>query len=120
MKLKYDGQAELREFSPGDRVLALLPLLSSPFQAKYCGPFNVLRKVSDLNYLFETPSHRKSSKLCHVNLLKCYHSCDLSKVEGTPAVRSALTAAPVTAPCGFNLVERGEEKDVMMRSYKVG
>ena len=49
MKLKYDGQAELRESSPGDRVLALLPLVSSPFQAKYCGPFNVLRKVSDLN-----------------------------------------------------------------------
>ena len=98
-KLKYDGQAELLEFSPGDQVLSLLPLVSSPFQAKYCGPFTVLRKVSDLNNLIETPSHRKSSKLCHVNLLKCYHSRDLSKVEGTPAVRAALTAAPVTAAC---------------------
>ena len=47
-----------------------------------------------------------------MNLLKCYHSRDLSKVEGTPAVRSALTAAPVTASCGFNLVEGGEKKDV--------
>ena len=85
MKLKYDGQAELREFSPGDCVLALLPFVNSPSQAKYCGPFTVLRKVSDLNYLIETPGHRKSSKLCHVNLLKCYHSRVLSKVEGTPA-----------------------------------
>jgi hypothetical protein len=98
MKLKYDRQAELREFSLGDPVLALLPFVRSLFQAKYCGPFTVLGKVSDLNYRFETPGHRKSSKLCHVNLLKCYHSCDLSKVGGTPAVRSALTAAS----CGFN------------------
>jgi hypothetical protein len=112
MKLKYDGQAELREFSPGDRVIALLPLVSSHFQAKYCGPFTVLCKVSDLNYFIETPSYRKSSKLCHANLLKCYHSHDLSKVEGTPAVMSALTAAPVTVSCGFNLVEGGEEEDV--------
>lgn len=48
----------------------------------------------------------------HVNLLKCYHSSDLSKVEGTPAVRSALIAAPVTASCGFNFVEGGEEEVV--------
>ena len=72
----------------------------------------MLRKVSDLNYFIETPGYRKSSKLCHVNLLKCYHFCDLSKVEGTPAVRSALTAALVTASCGFNLVEGGEEEEV--------
>lgn len=47
-----------------------------------------------------------------MNLLKCYHSRDLSKVEDTPAVRSALIAAPVTASCGFNFVERGEEEVV--------
>jgi hypothetical protein len=42
MKLKYDGQAELRfscEFSPGDRVLALLPLVSSPFSGKILWSF---------------------------------------------------------------------------------
>uniref|UniRef100_A0AAQ4P9U3 Integrase catalytic domain-containing protein n=1 Tax=Gasterosteus aculeatus aculeatus TaxID=481459 RepID=A0AAQ4P9U3_GASAC len=110
MKLRYDRQSELREFTPGDRVLALLPLVSSPFQAKYCGPFNVLRKVSDLNYLIETPGYRKSFKLCHVNLLKCYHSRDQSKVEGTRVVKSALTAAPVTVSCGLNFVDGGEEE----------
>lgn len=50
MKQKYDRQAELREFSPGDHVLAFLPLVSSPFQAKYYGPFTVLRKVFELSY----------------------------------------------------------------------
>lgn len=108
MKLRYDKKAELREFCPGDRVLALLPLVNSPFQAKYSGPFTVLRKVSDLNYLIETPGHRKSSKLYHVNLLKCYHSRDPG-LGGNDLGRSALAAGPVMVPGGADLVEGEEE-----------
>lgn len=111
MKQKYDKKAELREFSPGDKVLALLPLVNSPFQAKYSGPFTVLEKVSDLNYLIETPGHRKSSKLYHVNLLKSYHSRD-SNVEKDSPVRSVLAAVPVTVPGGADSVEGEEEMSV--------
>lgn len=75
-------------------------------------PFTVLHKVSDLNYLIETPGYRKSSKLCHVKLLKPYHSRDQSKVEGTQVVRPALSAAPVTVSCGFNFEEGGEDEVV--------
>lgn len=114
MKQKYDKQAELREFSPGDRVLALLPLVSSPFQAKYYGPFTVLRKVSDLNYLIETPGHRKTSKLCHINLLKSYHSRSPVQVERTSVGRSALAVAPITVPTGLNFLEGGEEEVVVV------
>lgn len=32
MKERYDSRAELREFIPGDKVLALGPLIRSPFQ----------------------------------------------------------------------------------------
>lgn len=51
MKQKYDKKAELCEFWPGDRVLALLPIVNSPFQAKYSGPF---MDLSDLKYLVES------------------------------------------------------------------
>ena len=51
MKERYDRRAELHEFSEGDRVLALCPLMSSPFQAKFMGPYTVLKRASDLNYL---------------------------------------------------------------------
>ena len=44
MKNIHDREAETRNFSPGDQVLALLPLVCSPFQAKFHGPFTVLRK----------------------------------------------------------------------------
>lgn len=33
MKHLHDRKAEIHQFSPGDQVLALLPLVGSPFQA---------------------------------------------------------------------------------------
>lgn len=47
-----------------------------------------------------------------MNLLQFYYSRHLSKVEGTLAVRSALTAASVTASYGISFVEGGEEEVV--------
>lgn len=58
MKTWYDRRGELREFSVGDQVLALCPLVSSPFQAKYSGPYTVVERVSDQNYLIATPGCR--------------------------------------------------------------
>ena len=51
MKRLCDRKAEVRQFSPGDQVLALLPVVSSLFQTKFLCPFTVLRKLSTLNYL---------------------------------------------------------------------
>ena len=73
-KRLYDRGAERRQFSPGDQVLALTPIVSSPFQAKFTGPYVVERQVSEQNYYIATPKRRKSSRLCHVNLLKPYYS----------------------------------------------
>ena len=73
MKQRYDQKAQARVFALGDKVLALLPVVSSLFHAKFAGPYTVIRKVSDVNYMIATPDGRKSSQLCHVNLLKPYH-----------------------------------------------
>lgn len=90
MKVQYDRRAELQEFSAGDQVLALTPLVSSPFQAKYSGPFTVKERVSDLNYLLATPGRRKAVRLCHVNLLKPYFQRSVggsgSAGEGSPVL----------------------------------
>ena len=34
--------------------------------------------MSEQNYFISTPKHRKSSRLCHVNLLKPYYSRDVT------------------------------------------
>lgn len=72
MKTWFDRRAECREFSPGDQVLLLLPVTGSSFMARFAGPYSVLKRVTDQNYIVSTPDRRKSTQFCHVNLLKPY------------------------------------------------
>lgn len=50
-----------------------MPIVGSPFQAKYIGPYTVSEKSSELNYIVETPGRKKTRQLYHVNLLKPYY-----------------------------------------------
>lgn len=36
-----------REFEAGERVLILLPVVGSSLEAKFCGPYDVERQLSD-------------------------------------------------------------------------
>ena len=90
---------ELELMQPSCR-LAPPEVLSSPFQARFTGPFTVLRQVSEQNYLLSTPKRRKSTQLCHVNLLKPYFErvppvSDSSGKEQDRSVRSVSVAATV-------------------------
>ena len=75
MKRLYDRQAEVHVFCPRDQVLANLPVVGSPFQARFGGPYSVVRQVTDLNYLISTPDRPKTTQLCHVNMLIPYFPC---------------------------------------------
>ena len=72
MKSIFDQNTVERHFEVGQKVLALLPIPGNPLQARYFGPYSVKKKVSDLNYIVETPDRRKQTQLCHVNMLKPY------------------------------------------------
>ena len=72
-KVWYDRKAKSRCFEPGDRVLVLFPVVGNPLQAKYSGPYKVVKKISDTNYLVKTPDRRKETQVCHINMLKAYH-----------------------------------------------
>ena len=73
MKVWYDRKAKSRCFEPGNRVLVLFPVVDNPLQAKYSGPYKVVKKISDTNYLVKTPGRRKETQVCHINMLKAYH-----------------------------------------------
>lgn len=109
MKKRYDLKAERREFSPGDLVLALTPLVDSPFQAKFSGPYVVERKVSELNYVIATPNRKKTSRMCHVNLLKPYYSRDGSVPENSVALSVHSSLSSGLSPA----VHGGKDGDVM-------
>ena len=72
MKMLYDRKSQNRIFKPGDKVLVLLPVQGNTLQARYHGPYKVLKRVGDLDYIIETPDRRKSTQLCHVNMVKPY------------------------------------------------
>ena len=114
MKRLYDRKVEQRQYGPGDQVLVLLPVVKSPFHAKFFGPCSVLKKVSEQNYLIDMPNKRKSSKICHVNLLKPYHARLLSSESSLNVGNSkacgnpTLLVSPVN-PCTSQVMAELEE-----------
>ncbi len=79
----------------GDWVLALLPIIFSPLQAKFSGPYEVVKQVSELNYIIFTPEHRRKSQMHHVNLLKPFYCRVSSKPRSTEAPSSPGGMCPV-------------------------
>ena len=63
MKVWYDRKTKSRCFEPGDRILVLFPVVGNPLQAKYSGPYKVVKKISDKNYLVRTPGRHKEIKV---------------------------------------------------------
>ena len=53
--------------------MVLFPVVGNPLQAKYSGPYKVVKKISDTNYLVKTPDRCKETQVCHINMLKAYH-----------------------------------------------
>lgn len=98
MKYLYDKKSEKRQFSEGDQVLALLPVVGSPFQAKFVGPYTVVRQLSELNYLIATPDRRTRNQLCHVNLLKPYYARTSAQLQSGASGVSPSDIAPVHVP----------------------
>ena len=72
MKTWYDRNARSRVFEPGEQVLVLFPVQTNPLQARFHGPYEVEKRIGDLNYLVRTPDRKKRNQLCHVNMLKRY------------------------------------------------
>ena len=88
MKSHYDENALDINVEPGDKVLALLPIPGRPLQARYYGPYTVHKKLSDVNYIVNTPGRRKQNQLCHINMLKKYIDRDNSVISSVNLVNS--------------------------------
>ncbi|KAI7790505.1 hypothetical protein IRJ41_012050 [Triplophysa rosa] len=72
MRKLFDSKVKFREFQVGDKVLSMLPVLTSPFQARFTGPYTVAKCLPKNNYMLNTPDRRKKLQVCHINLLKLY------------------------------------------------
>ncbi len=76
MKDRFDRHAVARSFLPDDKVVVLLPIPGSALSARFSGPYNIVRKLSDTDYVICTPDRRRKMRVCHINMLKAYHERD--------------------------------------------
>ena len=79
-----------------NQVLVLLPLQGHSLSARFSGPYRVAKKLSDVDYVIHTPDHRRRSSMCRINMLKAYHSRDLTQdAEAELSVGFAVSSVPV-------------------------
>lgn len=84
MKQNFDKKAVVASFQIGDSVLVLLPIPGSALFTKFSGPYRILEKLSDTNYVIQTPERRRGTRVCHVNMMKPYHSREAQVRSATP------------------------------------
>ncbi|CAI5669654.1 unnamed protein product [Oreochromis niloticus] len=109
MKKWYDRKAVKRHFQVGDKVLVLLPVPGSALSARFAGPYVVVRKVSETDYVLSTPERRRKTRLCHINMLKPYHDRETHETVASAATPSAVSAAVLS-------VEASADDDLHMLS----
>uniref|UniRef100_A0A8C7F2V4 Gypsy retrotransposon integrase-like protein 1 n=1 Tax=Oncorhynchus kisutch TaxID=8019 RepID=A0A8C7F2V4_ONCKI len=100
----YDKSATPREFTVGEKVMVLVPTAEHRLLAQWRGPYEVMKRVSPVNYLIKQPDRRKKVQLYHINLLKTYHGREeevalmalegKGKEETLPQVRRGQTLLP--------------------------
>lgn len=95
MKRQYDTRAVARSFQPGDQVLVLLPMPGSALSARFSGPYVVQKKLSETDYVIETPDRKRKSRVCHVNMLKTYHVKEKTQIT-TPVLPAVAVVSDVT------------------------
>ena len=73
-KAYFDSKCKKRTFQTNDKVLLLLPTKHNKLEVKWQGPFNVVKRSGENNYVVDTGT---SQKTYHANLLKKYHERDV-------------------------------------------
>ena len=104
MKENYDQtKVKARKFQKGDLVLAYFPIVGSPLQSKFHGPYKVLRNVNNNTYVIEIQDRKKKTQLIHINLLKKYHPRNSETDYGDK----------VNVNLNINVLDKSEQQDVI-------
>ncbi len=95
MKQNFDKKTVMRSFQPGDRVLVLLPVVGSELQTKFSSPYVIDSKISETNYVIQTPDRKRKTRVCHINMPKQY----VDRVTGVSSpVVSPIASVAVSRP----------------------
>ncbi len=107
MKCHFDHKSVQRCFKEGDQVLVLLPIVGSALS----GPYEVQRKLSNTDYVICTPDRKRKSRVCHVNMLKAFHTRESPRME-VPLAEDAAVPVPVFVATACGDVDAACDADV--------
>ena len=102
-KKYFDVNTKQRSFSSGDKVLLLLPSKQNKLEVKWQGPFEVVMKKGENNYVVDIGT---SKKTYHANLLKRYFERECVSQE--VGVLQCAVAAVVNECEDVDSIEFGE------------
>lgn len=121
-KFWYDRAARQRSFSPGQKVLVLLPTDNNKLLAKWQGPFEVQKKLGSTTYQVFIPGKPRSSRVLHINLLKEWaqrpeKTAEVMLIRGVPEEEEVgeqyLPSADVV---DFDLSHLPDDKQLQVRA----
>ncbi|XP_076057230.1 uncharacterized protein LOC143034764 [Oratosquilla oratoria] len=84
-----------------DMSKSVTDMKGNPLRAKFSGPYEVVKRVGELNYIVATPDRRRSQQLCHINMLKLYRERGQNPVGET-----------VTSVCTVSLMHEVDEDTI--------
>ena len=97
-KLYYDKKAKPRSLKVGSKVLLLLPVKRNKLLLHWKGPYEVVEKMSPVNYRIKIGNKVKNF---HVNMLKLYHERSKSQVTRD---RNQVESSDEDVDVGFSMV----------------
>ncbi|XP_042865110.1 uncharacterized protein LOC122248852 [Penaeus japonicus] len=73
-KAYYDKKTKVRQFKVGDKCLLLLPTSHNKLLAQWKGPYDIVDRISDHNYVVQVGNQHKRF---HINMLKEYFTAGI-------------------------------------------
>ena len=103
MRKHHDQRTVAYLFQSGDKELILLPVPASLLSTRFSGPYVIESKLSDTNYIIQTPDHRRQTTQCHGNVMKLSYPREdnneppISKTVVSPmaSISEVMTSAAV-------------------------
>jgi hypothetical protein len=119
-KTRYDRKRRSVNFAEGNLVLVYRPIRkkgrSTKFLHRYFGPYKIIRRVSDLNYIVEPLCGRRKKQDCvHVSHLKPFRI----DTSGESASAESLSALKKTHPCEEKVRKKTPRKTPTVRQKNV-
>lgn len=74
-KFHFDKKAKVRRLEQGSKCLVLLPTATNKLVAQWRGPYTVIERASEVNYIVQVGNLKKRF---HINMLKEYHTRQVS------------------------------------------